>query len=155
MTARANLAPAVTWQATIGEICDKFDGGVQTGPFGSQLHASDYSEDGTPVVMPQDMVDGRICCDAIARVADEFVQRLDRHKLKAGDIVFSRRGDVGRFAVVTPKEEGWICGTGSIRIRLNSPHIDIRYLRRFPSAKFDWRLAPSQLKRGHDAQSQD
>ena len=154
MTARASLAPAETWQATIGEICDKFDGGVQTGPFGSQLHASDYSEDGTPVVMPQDMVDGRICCDAIARVADEFVQRLDRHKLKAGDIVFSRRGDVGRFAVVTPKEEGWICGTGSIRIRLNSPHIDIRYLRRFPSAKFDWRLAPSQLKRGHDAQSQ-
>lgn len=29
---------------------------IQTGPFGSQLHQSDYSEIGIPVVMPKDLL---------------------------------------------------------------------------------------------------
>jgi type I restriction enzyme S subunit len=116
---------------TIGAICDEFGGEVQTGPFGSQLHASDYSVEGTPVVMPQDMVDGRIVTDKIARVSQKHVARLPQHRLQAGDIVYSRRGDVSRFAIVAEAESGWLCGTGSIRVRLKSPDFDIRYLRRF------------------------
>lgn len=118
-------------QTTIGAICDKFDGEVQTGPFGSQLHASDYSDEGTPVIMPQDMVDGRISCDRAARVGPMHVSQLHRHKLRVGDVLFSRRGDVTRFAVVTEREAGWLCGTGSIRIRLNCPDVDVGYLRRY------------------------
>lgn len=63
MTEPASIEAIVVrsqWATTIGALCDKFGGDVQTGPFGSQLHASDYSEDGIPVVMPQDMQDGRI-----------------------------------------------------------------------------------------------
>lgn len=118
-------------RTTIGAICDQFEGEVQTGPFGSQLHASDYSAEGIPVVMPQDMVEGKISCNNIARVSATHAHRLSQHRIRAGDIVFSRRGDVGRFAVVTPLEEGWLCGTGSIRIRLNCPDIDTGYLRHF------------------------
>lgn len=43
---------------------------IQTGPFGSQLHQSDYSKSGTPVVMPNDLLDGRISESSIARVTD-------------------------------------------------------------------------------------
>jgi len=119
------------WATTIGQICDEWDGEVQTGPFGSQLHASDYEDDGTPVVMPQDMKDGKIVCDRIVRVGSDHVSRLNRHQLRPGDIVFSRRGDVTRFAVVTEVEAGWLCGTGSMRIRLNSPEIDVGFVRRY------------------------
>jgi type I restriction enzyme, S subunit len=119
------------WMTTIGAVCDQFGGQIQTGPFGSQLHASDYSPEGTPVVMPQDMQDGRIVCDRIARVTDDHVQRLRRHALRVGDVIFSRRGDVARFAIVTESESGWLCGTGSIRIRLNSPDICVGYVRRY------------------------
>lgn len=120
------------WRATtIGAICDAFGGEIQTGPFGSQLHASDYSIDGTPLVMPQDMQGGQIVCDRIARVSPEHVSRLSRHVLHNGDIVYSRRGDVTRFAIVTEAETGWLCGTGSIRIRLNCPDIEIPYARRY------------------------
>lgn len=117
--------------STIGGICDESGGEVQTGPFGSQLHASDYSQEGTPVVMPQDMINGRISCARIARVGDSHVKRLQQHVLRAGDVVFSRRGDVSRFAVVTEEEQGWLCGTGSIRIRLNNPAISVSYLRHY------------------------
>ena len=40
----------------LGEIAST----IQTGPFGSQLHQSDYSDEGTPVVMPKDIVNGCI-----------------------------------------------------------------------------------------------
>lgn len=129
--AAVSVSPTFFKHTTIGAICDQFGGSVQTGPFGSQLHASDYTVEGTPVVMPQDMADGRILSDAIARVGEGHVTRLAQHQLETGDIVFSRRGDVSRFAVVGAIEEGWLCGTGSIRIRLNCPDIDTGYLRRF------------------------
>jgi type I restriction enzyme S subunit len=81
--------------------------------------------------MPQDIRDGHIVCDRIAKVAPRHADRLAQHTLRAGDVVFSRRGDVSRFAVVTAAESGWLCGTGSIRIRLNCPDIYIPYARRY------------------------
>src|SRR5205814_1124299 len=93
-------APEKWSTTTVGWVCDHFGGDVQTGPFGSQLHASDYVDDGIPIVMPQDMDDGRIVIRKIARVEQSHVVRLDRHIVRKGDIVFSRRGGVARFAVV-------------------------------------------------------
>ena len=89
---------------------------IQTGPFGSQLHQSDYSIEGTPVVMPKDLVNGHISETTIARVSDAHIERLSRHKIEIGDILYSRRGDVGRCAFATEKEAGWLCGTGCLRV---------------------------------------
>lgn len=45
----------MNWKhVSLGEISVN----IQTGPFGSQLHQSDYSEKGTPVVMPKDLCAG-------------------------------------------------------------------------------------------------
>ncbi len=93
---------------------------IQTGPFGSQLHQSDYSDYGIPVIMPKDLLNGHISTNTIALVEPCHAERLNRHLVKTDDIVFARRGDVGRCAFVTEKESGWICGTGCIRVRINS-----------------------------------
>lgn len=103
--------------AKLGAVIEQFGGVIQTGPFGSQLHASDYVERGTPVAMPKDLDQRRISEASVARVADEHVQRLAKHQLKAGDILFSRRGDVERHALITPVEQGWLCGTGCLLVR--------------------------------------
>lgn len=92
---------------------------IQTGPFGSQLHQSDYAEEGTPVVMPKDLIDGHISEISIARVKQAHVNRLQQHKIQSGDLLFSRRGDVGRCAFATEKEENWLCGTGCLRVTLD------------------------------------
>ena len=102
----------------LGEICDKVEGIIQTGPFGSQLHQSDYRDKGTPVIMPKDLVGGKVSVESVARIGDEDVARLSRHQLKAGDIVYARRGDIGRRALITSREAGWMCGTGCMRISL-------------------------------------
>jgi type I restriction enzyme S subunit len=103
--------------STLAEQTLKHGGSVQTGPFGSQLHASDYSEVGTPVAMPKDLAYRRINTSSVARVANEHVSRLARHQLAEGDIVFSRRGDVERHALVMATEVGWLCGTGCLLVR--------------------------------------
>jgi type I restriction enzyme S subunit len=102
--------------------------GIQTGPFGSQLHQSDYSDDGTPVVMPKDIIGSRISTESIARVPEEICERLSRHILQTGDIVLARRGDIGRKAFVTERETGWMCGTGCMRLRPDSTVVSPRYL---------------------------
>lgn len=106
------------WRAgDLARLCSEGMGFIQTGPFGSQLHASDYESKGVPVVMPQDLEGRRISTDRVARVSNEHVERLSRHKLLEGDVVFSRRGDVGRHAAVTAEEAGWLCGTGCLLVR--------------------------------------
>lgn len=103
---------------TLGAVCERGGGGVQTGPFGSQLHAADYVLHGVPSIMPQNIGDNRIVENGIARVSPEDARRLGRYLVKPGDIVYSRRGDVERRALVTDHEAGWLCGTGCLRVRL-------------------------------------
>lgn len=103
------------YKDTLGEVSEK----IQTGPFGSQLHQSDYRDEGVPVIMPKDMLEGRISTLSIARISKEHVERLNQHKVKSGDIIYSRRGDVGKCALITNKEEDWLCGTGCLKVTLN------------------------------------
>lgn len=113
---------------TLGALCDEGRGEVQTGPFGSQLHASDYVAAGVPSVMPKDIIGDRISHRTIARVSEADAQRLAQHRLLAGDIVYARRGDIGRRALVTAGEHGWLCGTGCLRIRLVKADLVPEYL---------------------------
>ena len=92
---------------------------IQTGPFGSQLHQSDYSDIGVPVVMPKDIINGSIDESTIARVESHHVERLSRHKISEGDILYARRGDVGKCAYTVFAQQGWLCGTGCLRVTID------------------------------------
>lgn len=94
--------------------------GIQIGPFGSQLHASDYIDNGIPVVMPANMTDDRIDESSIASVSQSKADGLSQHKVLTGDILLPRRGELDRRAYILPEQEGWLCGTGSLRIRVKA-----------------------------------
>lgn len=107
------------WEVTtLGRICAAGGGSIQTGPFGSQLHASTYVPIGIPSVMPQNIGDNIINEDGIARISEADADRLSNFLLNKGDIVHSRRGDVTRRALVKEEQQGWLCGTGCIRVRI-------------------------------------
>lgn len=92
---------------------------MQTGPFGSQLHAEDYVANEIPLINPAHMISGELIPDPNVTVDEATQERLSRHKLSAGDIIFARRGELGRCAVVQEEHEGWLCGTGSLKAKLN------------------------------------
>ena len=90
---------------------------VKIGPFGSALHQYDYISGGTPLVNPIHMKNGKIEADSNFTISDEKKKELSSYLLKINDIVFGRRGDIGRCALVTQKENGFLCGTGSLFVR--------------------------------------
>jgi len=122
-----NLLPSHWEVVTLGEACRRGGGDVQTGPFGSQLHASDYVPVGIPSIMPKNIGENRVDITNIARITPEDAKRLSRYLVKPGDIVYSRRGDVERRALIRKEEEGWLCGTGCLRIRSGKGIVDPRY----------------------------
>ena len=127
MTGLLGTAPSNWEYLTLGELRKRGNGSIQAGQSGSQLHASDYVTAGIPIVMPANIGDNRISANSIARITQADAERLERYRLRAGDIVCSRRGTVDRRALVRDGEEGWLCGTGSIRIRPGSA-VDSKWL---------------------------
>jgi type I restriction enzyme, S subunit len=103
-------------------------GGVQTGPFGSQLHQKDYKQVGTPIITVEHLGENRIIHENLPLVSDEDLDRLNRYTLKEGDIVFSRVGSVDRRAFVKKKEEGWLFSGRCLRVRPDPKIVDPSYL---------------------------
>lgn len=108
---------------------------IQTGPFGTQLHQSDYIDDGIPLINPVHLVDGVLVPDAKNTVTIDTAERLARYRLKVGDVIFARRGDIGRCATVRDGQDGWLCGTGSMVVRFKTGLADY-YSQIFSSAGF-------------------
>ena len=90
---------------------------LQTGPFGSSLHQSDYQIGGTPVINPASIQNERILRIEKMAIGPTTLERLSTFKLRTRDIVMGRRGEMGRCAVVSDRERGWLCGTGSLILR--------------------------------------
>ena len=98
---------------------------IQIGPFGSLLHKADYIVGGTPLVNPSHIRFQRIEPDQTLTVSADKLHQLGKYVMHENDIVIGRRGEMGRCAVVTAGEAGWLCGTGSLFVRLLSsmnPH---------------------------------
>lgn len=93
---------------------------VRIGPFGSLLHREDYVQNGIPLVNPSHIGDGKIAIDPELTISKSKMRELSAYVMHEGDVVLGRRGEIGRCAVVTKKEDGYLCGTGSIFIRPTS-----------------------------------
>ena len=104
-------------KTTLGKIVAAGGGKIQTGPFGSQLHASDYVEAGVPCIMPAKMKDNRVDLSGIAYISHQDAERLSKHLVQEGDIIYSRRGDVTQKALIRKDEVGYFCGTGCLLVR--------------------------------------
>jgi len=94
---------------------------VKIGPFGSLLHKYDYIKGGVPLVNPIHMKDGRIYPDDSFTISIDKKKEMSAYLLKKGDVIFARRGEIGRCAIVSEKEDGFLCGTGSLFVRFTEP----------------------------------
>jgi len=106
---------------------------IKTGPFGSALHKSDYVAGEIPVVNPMHINDRKITHSDDMTVSPKKAEQLSDFMLRAEDVVIARRGVMGRCAVVQPEQEGWLCGTGCIILRVQSQLLP-NYLQLFLSS---------------------
>jgi type I restriction enzyme S subunit len=61
---------------TLRDLIDRGDAELQTGPFGTMLHAKAYTKDGIPVVAVKNIGDNRLLDDDIPRVDQEITLGL-------------------------------------------------------------------------------
>lgn len=120
------------WECTrLMTLCSE----ISTGPFGSQLHAEDYVENQTPLINPSNINNFRIEANYKCTLDSNTVSRLKRHILYTGEIIFARRGEMGRCALVEKQHEGFICGTGCLKASIKKD-INQYYLIYYLQAKF-------------------
>src|SRR5690606_17579375 len=115
--------------ATVGDLIDAGFAEVKTGPFGTQLKASDYVETGTPVINVRNIGFGNVREEKLEFISEETTQRLSSHLLREKDIVFGRKGAVERHAFIRDKQSQWLQGSDCLRLRIVSEeHVLARYL---------------------------
>lgn len=113
------------WEiTTLGNMLERSGGFIQTGPFGSQLHAHEYVNSGVPVIMPQDIINGLISTKQIEYISSKKARSLKRHIVQINDIIFARRGDLNRCVAIGERESNWFCGTGCMLARIPKQEIN-------------------------------
>lgn len=65
------------------------------------------SDDGIPVLMAENVVDGNLSREILERITLEAHERYEKSRLCIGDVVITRRGNVGRAAVVGEFHREW------------------------------------------------
>ena len=95
----------------------KYVATVKTGPFGTQLSADEYSDEGIPIINVKNIGYGSILDDDLDHVPEMVADRLSVHRLKLNDIVFGRKGAVDKHAIITEEYVDWVQGSDCIRVR--------------------------------------
>jgi type I restriction enzyme S subunit len=94
---------------------------LQTGPFGTQLHAEEYVQSGTPIINVKNIGHGQVIASNLDYLSVETCNRLSTHRLEYGDIVFGRKGSIDRHAFINKRCSGWMQGSDCIRVRPHNP----------------------------------
>ncbi|MBE9063784.1 restriction endonuclease subunit S [cf. Phormidesmis sp. LEGE 11477] len=116
------------WQeCLLGQLIEQGKADLQTGPFGTMLHSSEYTSTGTPVIAVQDIGENELKHSKFVYVSQDTVNRLSRYMVQEDDIIFGRKGAVERRAIIKESEAGWVQGSDCIRLRLNGS-IDSKFI---------------------------
>ncbi|MPL97963.1 hypothetical protein SDC9_44160 [bioreactor metagenome] len=102
---------------------------IVDGPFGSNLKASEYREEGIPVIRIQNIDRNRFIDKNINYVTEEKAKFLLRHSFISGDIIITKLGTpVGKACFVPAKYENGILVADLIRVRIDNDYINEKFL---------------------------
>lgn len=126
MPSTQSLTPTGYKQTEVGVIPEDWEvrpvykiASIKTGPFGTLLKASEYSEsDGVPLISVSEIRQGFLrITNHTPRVSEIVTRKLPEYILRKGDIVFGRKGAVERSALIRDHQDGWFLGSDGISIR--------------------------------------
>lgn len=102
---------------------------VVSGPFGSNLKASEYQKHGVPIIRLQNIGRNQFIEKNINYVSEQKADELEKHSFVAGDIVVTKLGEpLGKAAIIPETLSRGIVVADVVRIRVNPEFIDNRYV---------------------------
>lgn len=113
--------PANSWEVhRLGSLLRKNTGALQSGPFGTHLHNSDFVGEGTVLAVGIDNVlDGEFVLGRNRRITNEKYEELKKYTLEAGDVLITIMGTVGRSCVFPGVSSPAICTKHVYRIQVD------------------------------------
>src|SRR5258708_11011976 len=107
--------------------CDE-ENPIQIGPFGAQLHKTEFVEDGTPVLNVGNVWPDGLRLDYLDHVTEEKAHQLRRYSIKAGDLLFARSGaTLGKVCLVPSECDSWLMTGHLFRVRFDPERIFNRF----------------------------
>lgn len=117
------LPPGWIW-APLGLLGKDPFNTVQTGPFGAQLHNTDFRASGVPVVAVGNLTGTGLRRDNLYFVDAAKATQLSRYDVWAGDLLFARSGaTLGKVCVAPADVSDWRMTGHILRARLNTDFI--------------------------------
>jgi len=126
-TFNGELPAGWEWK-TVKEVGDTERAPVQTGPFGAQLKSSEFVDAGVPVLAIGNVQWGYLDISDLKHVTPQKADRLSRYRVKAGDILFTRMGTVGRSCLVPPEADDWLISYHLLRVAVDKRRCEPKYL---------------------------
>jgi type I restriction enzyme S subunit len=119
-----------SWEwARLGHLVASYKDDIVDGPFGSNLKASEYVDQGVPIIRIQNIQRNNFLDKNIRFITPEKAKELSRHSFKQGDIVINKLGDpVGKAAIVPDFLKKGIIVADIVRMRVNENIFDKHYL---------------------------
>jgi type I restriction enzyme S subunit len=116
-----------TWVWTkVGELGYDSADAVQVGPMSMQ--SRDFTEKGVPVLNVGCVQLNGFDESKLDHMPTEKADSFSRYKIAADDILFTRSGTVGRCALATSRQDGWLMTFHLLRVRPNPGKCLPKYL---------------------------
>lgn len=118
------------WESkTLGTLINEGKIVIQTGPFGTVLSAKEFVKYGIPVVAVREIREGYIqIFDEAPCVSMETYNRLSKYNLATNDLVFARKGNVERSALIPLAKTKYFLGSDGICLRVITKNLLPQYL---------------------------
>lgn len=97
---------------------------IQIGPFGAQLHKTEFVDEGVPVLNVGNVWPQGLRLDYLDHVSTEKADELRRYAIQSGDLLFARSGaTLGKVCLVPPPCDGWLMTGHLFRVRFDPSRV--------------------------------
>jgi type I restriction enzyme M protein len=89
----------------LGDLCVKTKYAIVDGPFGTQLHVSDYKKEGVPVIRVKNIGLNEFIDDDLVYISKEKHKELGRSRVRENDIIIAKTGATFGKACLFPSDK--------------------------------------------------
>lgn len=121
--------PSGWLKTTLGELALDPKSDIVDGPFGSRLKATEYVNEGLPIIRIQNIERNKFIQKNLKFVTAKKTKELQRHSYLSGDIVITKLGDpLGKACFVPPEMEHGLIVADIVRVRIKHDFIFEEFL---------------------------
>jgi len=114
--------------ATIDQLASTKPASIQSGPFGSNLHHSEFQKDGILAIGIDNILDGKFALGKEHRISQHKYQELKKYTARPQDVLITVMATIGRCCVLPEDIERAIITKHVYRITVDRMLVDPYYL---------------------------